>query len=69
MQDVLNLLLELQIIDEDMGELDRSKVYLPEMIANINNEIIALKPKSPKTSRSFWTPQTAKRNRNRYRNR
>ncbi|NLI16116.1 MAG: hypothetical protein GX409_07520 [candidate division Zixibacteria bacterium] len=42
MQDVLNLLLELQIIDEDMGELDRSKVYLPEMIANINNEIIAL---------------------------
>ena len=42
MQDVLNLLLELQVIDEDMGELDRSKVYLPEMIANINGEITAL---------------------------
>ncbi len=42
MQEVLNLLMELQVIDEDMGELDRSKVYLPEMIANINNEIMAL---------------------------
>jgi hypothetical protein len=42
MQDVLNLLLELQVIDEDMGELDRSKVYLPEMIANISNEITVL---------------------------
>jgi uncharacterized protein len=42
MQEVLNLLLELQVIDEDMGELDRSKVYLPEMIANINNELTIL---------------------------
>ncbi len=42
MQDVLNLLVELQKIDEDIGELEHSKVYLPEMIANINNEIESL---------------------------
>jgi predicted nucleic acid-binding Zn-ribbon protein len=42
MRDVLNLLLQLQEIDEDLGELDRSKVYLPEMIANINTEVEAL---------------------------
>ncbi len=39
MQEVLNSLLNLQEIDEDLGELDRSKVYLPEMIQNINKEI------------------------------
>mgnify|MGYP000275532724 CR=1 FL=1 len=42
MQDVLNLLMELQKIDEDIGELEHSKVYLPEMIANINNELESL---------------------------
>ena len=42
MKDLLNLLLELQEIDEDMGELERSKVYLPEMIATINNDITVL---------------------------
>lgn len=42
MQEVLNLLLELQKIDEDLGELEHSKVYLPEMIANINNELETL---------------------------
>jgi len=39
MQKVINLLLGLQEIDEDLGELDRSKVYLPEMIDNINKEL------------------------------
>lgn len=39
MQKVLNLLLSLQEIDEDLGELERSKVYLPEMIDNINKEL------------------------------
>ena len=42
MQEVLNSLLSLQEIDEDLGELDRSKVYLPEMIENINKEIVIL---------------------------
>jgi len=36
MQQVLSSLLELQEIDEQLGELDRSKVYLPEMIENLN---------------------------------
>ena len=38
MQQVLSLLLDLQDVDEQLGELDRSKVYLPEMIENINQE-------------------------------
>jgi predicted nucleic acid-binding Zn-ribbon protein len=42
MQQVLNSLLDLQDLDEQLGELDRSKVYLPEMIDNINSEITNL---------------------------
>jgi len=42
MQQVLSLLLDLQDVDEQLGELDRSKVYLPEMIENINVERQAL---------------------------
>ncbi len=42
MQKELNLLLDLQEIDEQLGELDRSKVYLPEMIENIKNEMAIL---------------------------
>ena len=42
MQQVLNSLLNLQELDEQLGELDRSKVYLPEMINNVNNEIVIL---------------------------
>jgi len=39
MQQVLSSLLDLQEIDEQLGELDRSKVYLPEIIENINDEM------------------------------
>ena len=42
MQEVLNSLLGLQEIDEQLGELERSKVYLPEMISNITREIESL---------------------------
>lgn len=42
MQQVLNSLLNLQELDEQLGELDRSKVYLPEMIDNVNSEIVIL---------------------------
>lgn len=42
MKDVLNSLLDLQDIDEQLGELERSKVYLPEMIEDITKEMKTL---------------------------
>lgn len=35
----LELLLKLQVIDYDLGELERSKEYLPDMIDNLNQEV------------------------------
>jgi len=35
----LDLLLKLQVIDYDLGELERSKDYLPDMMENLNREI------------------------------
>jgi predicted nucleic acid-binding Zn-ribbon protein len=35
----LELLLKLQVIDYDIGELERSKDYLPDMMDNLNREI------------------------------
>jgi uncharacterized protein len=39
MQDDIELLLKLQVIDYDLGELERSKEYLPDMMNNLNREI------------------------------
>lgn len=39
MQQDLDKLLELQIIDYDLGELERSKEYLPDMMDNLKHEI------------------------------
>ncbi|MFQ5452664.1 MAG: zinc ribbon domain-containing protein [Candidatus Zixiibacteriota bacterium] len=39
MQHELELLLKLQVIDYDLGELERSKEYLPDMMDNLNREI------------------------------
>lgn len=39
MQSDIELLLKLQVIDYDLGELERSKEYLPDMMGNLNNEI------------------------------
>ncbi len=35
----LELLLKLQVIDYDLGELERSKEYIPDMMQNLNREI------------------------------
>lgn len=42
MQKDLSLLLDLQEIDDHLGELERSKIYLPEMIHNLEKEITDL---------------------------
>ncbi len=41
----LELLLKLQVIDYDLGELERSKEYLPDMMENLNREIKAAQEK------------------------
>jgi uncharacterized protein len=41
----LELLLKLQVIDYDLGELERSKDYLPDMMGNLNREIQDAKQK------------------------
>lgn len=42
MQKDLSLLLDLQEIDDHLGELERSKIYLPEMINNLEKELTDL---------------------------
>ena len=42
MQQDLALLLDLQEIDDELGELERSKIYLPEMILKLESEISEL---------------------------
>lgn len=39
MSNDLKMLLELQVIDYDIGELERSKEYLPDMMDNLKREI------------------------------
>ena len=39
MQRDLEMLLKLQVIDYDLGELERSKEYLPDMMENLSREI------------------------------
>jgi len=41
----LELLLKLQVIDYDLGELERSKDYLPDMMDNLRSEIEEAKTK------------------------
>ena len=45
MRNDLELLLKLQVIDYDLGELERSKDYLPDMMENLNREIQDAKQK------------------------
>lgn len=42
MQHDLEMLLDLQEIDDELGELERSKIYLPEMIQKLQGEITNL---------------------------
>lgn len=50
MKEELEQLIELQNIDDQLGELERSKVYLPDMIKNIENDIQSWKEKYAKSS-------------------
>jgi len=50
MNNDLELLLKLQNIDYDLGELERSKEYIPDMMENLKREIIESERKFAETS-------------------
>lgn len=45
MREELQKLLQLQVIDYDLGELERSKEYIPDMMENLKREIVEVKDK------------------------
>jgi predicted nucleic acid-binding Zn-ribbon protein len=49
----LELLLKLQVIDYDIGELERSKEYLPDMMDNLNREIVEASTKLDETKKGL----------------
>ncbi len=49
----LELLLKLQVIDYDIGELERSKEYLPDMMENLNREIAEASIKLDETKKQL----------------
>ncbi|MGH8015375.1 MAG: zinc ribbon domain-containing protein, partial [Candidatus Zixiibacteriota bacterium] len=49
----LEQLMQLQVIDYDLGELERSKEYLPDMMENLNREIGEAKTKYEETRKSL----------------
>lgn len=53
MNNDLELLLKLQNIDYDLGELERSKEYIPDMMENLKREIIESERKFTETSEAL----------------
>ncbi len=53
MSNDLEKLLRLQVIDYDLGELERSKEYLPDMMQNLNQEIKEVQEKLEGSSKGL----------------
>ncbi len=53
MRQDLEMLLKLQVIDYDLGELERSKEYLPDMMENLNREIAEATQKLTETTKQI----------------
>lgn len=49
----LDQLMQLQVIDYDLGELERSKEYLPDMMENLNREISEAKENYETTKKTL----------------
>lgn len=49
----LDQLIQLQVIDYDLGELERSKEYLPDMMENLNREITESRAKYEETKKAI----------------
>lgn len=62
MRNDLELLLRLQVIDYDLGELERSKDYLPDMMENLTREIKDAKEKLADTTGRLEEARVAQKN-------
>lgn len=62
MQNDLEKLLQLQIIDYDLGELERSKEYLPDMMENLTREINEAKNKLETASKQLSEAKVKQKN-------
>ena len=62
MQGDIELLLKLQVIDYDLGELERSKEYLPDMMGNLNSEIQDTQKKLEETSAALEEAKITQKN-------
>ena len=58
----LELLLKLQVIDFDRGELERSKEYLPDMMENLTREITEANEKLENASKELEQAKLAQKN-------
>ena len=61
-QNDLDLLLKLQVVDYDLGELERSKDYLPDMMENLNREISEAKQKLQDTLQRLEEVRLSRKN-------
>lgn len=57
----LELLLKLQVIDYDLGELERSKEYLPDMMENLHREIREVQEKLADAKQRYEAAQLRQR--------
>jgi predicted nucleic acid-binding Zn-ribbon protein len=58
----LEMLLKLQIIDYDLGELERSKEYLPDMMENLRREMTESAEKYSSTDQELTESQVTQKN-------
>jgi hypothetical protein len=58
----LELLLKLQVIDYDLGELERSKEYIPDMMQNLNREIKQSKERLDTEKKQLQEAQAIRKN-------
>ncbi|MEA2031038.1 MAG: C4-type zinc ribbon domain-containing protein [candidate division Zixibacteria bacterium] len=62
MQSDIELLLKLQVIDYDLGELERSKEYLPDMMNNLKGEVQDIQKKIEETSAELEEAKITQKN-------
>jgi predicted nucleic acid-binding Zn-ribbon protein len=58
----LEMLLKLQVIDYDLGELERSKEYIPDMMENLKREITEVEENYHKTQQELSESRVAQKN-------
>lgn len=62
MQNDIEMLLKLQVIDYDLGELERSKEYIPDMMENLRREIQETEDLYKSTEKGLSESKVAQKN-------